>query len=427
MMRTIMYADRRNFLRAPMALAIAISSLIASLLVGAANAQESAFDKAYDPKSKTIRLNPDDPTGDIIFKKRDFSKDNRPPGPINVQRTVAGLAWHGIPTFFRLPVALTPEDLKAGKVEVAIMGVPMDNSGYGRPGTSFAAQAVRVAEVILPWGVGGITTETQVDPFTDLVMVDYGDIPVDVMSIERSLGSIRETVREVAEAGAIPIMVGGNHSIMYPHVLGVTDVHGKKNISIIHVDAHTDISSENFGHYVTIGNMVRLSVEEGLVDGKNMLAVGQRSPGYGPDKLRWYRDNGVRIYWQGEFENRGFREVLKDVVADIKAGPGKIFISIDIDVLDPAAAPGVTAPVMGGWTTRQLMELIRSAAVAADVVGADFVEYNPFLDDNARTTGLTTNNMIRELLTGIAMRKKGIREPFYYHPDILGGTRAPRK
>ena len=103
------------------------------------------------------------------------------------------------------------------------------------------------------------------------------------------------------------------------------------------------------------------------------------------------------------------------------------FISIDIDVLDPAAAPGVTAPVIGGWTTRQLIELIRTVAVSADVVGADFVEYNPMLDDNARTTGLITNNMIRELLTGIAMRKKGIREPFYYHPDILGGNRTSRE
>lgn len=386
---------------------------------------ESAFDKAYDPETNTVRLNSDDPSGDLLFKKRDFSKDKRPPGPINIQRTEAGLAWHGIPTFFRLPVALTPEDLVAGKVDVAIMGTPMDNGGYGRLGTSFAAQAVRTAEVIQPWGGLSVNTETQVNPWTELVMVDYGDIPVDPMSIERSLISIRGTVREVADTGAIPIMVGGNHSIMYPHVLGIADVHGKKNFSIIHIDAHTDISSENFGHFVTIGNMVRLSVEEGIVDGKDMLAIGQRSPGYDRKKLDWYRNNGVRIYWQGEFENRGFRETLKDVIRDIENGPGKIFISVDIDVLDPGIAPGVTAPVLGGWTTRQLMEALRSIAVAADVVGADFVEYNPMLDDQARTTGLIVENMIRELLTGIALRKKGIREPFYYDPDILGGNRKP--
>ncbi|WP_425043307.1 agmatinase family protein [Primorskyibacter sp. S87] len=303
------------------------------------------------------------------------------------------------------------------------MGVPMDNGGYGRVGTSWAAQAVRTAEVILPWGPSGVSTETQVDPFADLVMVDYGDIPVDAMSIERSLGSIRETVREVAETGAIPIMVGGNHSIMYPHVLGVTDDYGKKSMTIIHVDAHTDMSSENLGHYVTIGNMVKLSVEEGLVDGKHMISVGQRAPGYGPDKLAWYRENNVRIYWQGEFEDRGFRNVLMDVVEDIKAGPGKIYLSVDIDVLDPAAAPGVTAPVLGGWTTRQLVEFIRTVAVTGDIVGADFVEYNPLVDDRGRTTALITNNMIRELLNGIALRKNGIREPHYYHPDILGGNR----
>ena len=111
--------------------------------------------------------------------------------------------------------------------------------------------------------------------------------------------------------------------------------------------------------------MVRLSVEEGLVEGKNMIEAGQRSYGYGPNYVQWFRDNNVRIYWQGEIENRGFREVLRDIVKDIKAGPGKLYISIDIDVLDPAAAPGVTAPVLGGRTTRQLMELIRAVLAMA--------------------------------------------------------------
>lgn len=203
------------------------------------------------------------------------------------------------------------------------MGVPMDNSGYGCLATSRAAQALRLAEPIMFWGPVAPTTETQTNPFSEMVIVDYGDIPVDPSSIERSLPSIRKHVREVAETGTIPIMVGGNHSVMYPHVLGVADVHGKKNFTIIHIDVHTDMSLENIGHYVTIGNMERLSVEERIVDGKNMLQVGQRSPGYGPDKMDWYRRNGVRVYFQAEIERRGFKEVLKDIIEDVKNGPAK--------------------------------------------------------------------------------------------------------
>ncbi|NOZ37848.1 MAG: agmatinase [Gammaproteobacteria bacterium] len=387
----------------------------------------SAFDKAYDPETKTIHLDPDDPTGDMLFDKRDYSKDKRPAGPINVQRYNGGLSWQGIPTFFKLPVAITPEDLKAGKVDVAIMGVPMSAGGYGQPGTGHGAQTMRISETMLPWGVGGVISETQVDPFEELVIVDYGDAAVDPLSVERSLASIRDTVAGAARAGAVPIMIGGDHSIMYPSVLGIADVYGKKNFSILHVDAHTDISTENFGHYVTIGNMVRLSVEEGLVKGEEVHAVGQRSPGYGPAKLKWYKENGVRIYWQGEIETRGFRAVVDDLLEDLKAGPGKLYLSIDYDVLDPAAMSAVTAPVLGGWTTRQLVELIRSVCVVVECIGVDFVEYNPFFDDQGNRGGNVALSIVRETLGAIAMRKKGIREPFYYHPAILGKERKPKK
>lgn len=252
----------------------------------------------------------------------------------------------------------------------------------------------------MPWGSSMWQSAVQTDPFAELVMVDYGDIPVDPNSIEASLPSIRSHVREVAETGAIPFMIGGNHAVLYPHALGVADVRGRKDFSIIHIDAHTDMSSENFGHHVNIGNMVRLSVEEGIVDGTNMLQPGQRSPAYGPDRMNWYREHGVRVYFQPAIERRGFRTVL-----------------------DPAVAGGVTAPVNGGWTTRELMQTLKAVVIAAEVVGIDFVEDNPFVDDHARTSGLVTSQLMRETLAAIALRNKGITDPFYFHPDTLGGTR----
>ncbi|WP_164658482.1 agmatinase family protein [Tropicibacter sp. Alg240-R139] len=389
-----------------------------------ATAQETNFDKAFDAENGIIRLNPNDETGKAMMNTRDMSNDNRPAGPIDLRRTEFAPSFAGIPTFFKSPVALTPEDLRAGNVDVAIMGVPMDNGGYGRLGTSWGPQTLRIAEPIMPGGPVAITTELQTNPFTEMTVVDYGDVPVDPNSIEASLPNIRRYAREVAETGAIPISVGGNHSILYPLILGMQDVYGPESFTLVHVDAHTDTSKENFGHYITIGNSMYLAVEEGIVKGTDSIQLGQRSPGYGPDKMDWFRENKVRIYFQPEFETRGFKTVLKDVIEDVKKGPGKIYISIDIDVLDPAVAGGVTAPVIGGWSTRQLMDTIKALAVSADVIGMDFVEYNPYMDDHARTTGAVTLNMIRESLTAIALRKKGITDPFYFHPDMLGATRS---
>ncbi len=280
----------------------------------------------------------------------------------------------------------------------------------------------------MPWGadIPVWTSEVQVDPFSDLVMVDYSDVQVDPNSIEKSLPSIRRHVRDIASTGAIPLIMGGNHSIFYPIVLALTDVYGLEGFTAIHLDAHTDMSSENFGHYVTIGNGVRLSVEEGLVKGKDMLQAGQRSVGYGPDKLAWYRETGSRIYWQGEIETRGLRAVLEDMVNDIRNGPGKVYISVDVDVLDAGIAPGTTAPVIGGWTTRDLMTTLRALVVAGDLIAFDVVEYNPLVDNHSRTTATIMNQMYREVISAIALQRKGISDPFYFHPEILGSERTPQ-
>ncbi len=384
-----------------------------------------AYDSALSKDGNTIHLNPADKSGEATLVDR---KDDRKPGLLYVQRAGAGLAYTGIPTMFGLPVALTPEDLKAGKVDVAFLGVPMDNGSYGRPGTSHGPRHLRLGETIMPWGadIPVWTSELQVDPFSDLVMVDYSDVQVDPNSIEKSLPNIRRHVRDIASTGAIPLIMGGNHSIFYPIVLALTDVYGLEGFTAIHLDAHTDMSSENFGHYVTIGNGVRLSVEEGLVKGKDMLQAGQRSVGYGPDKLAWYRETGSRIYWKGEIETRCLSAVLEDMVNDIRNGPGKVYISVDVDVLDAGIAPGTTAPVIGGWSTLDLMTTIISLLVAGYLIAFDVVYYNPLFDNYSRTTATIMNQMYREVVSAIALKRKGINDPFYFHPEILGSERTPQ-
>lgn len=185
----------------------------------------------------SIPLNKDDPTFNVWRRLRDMSKDTkRDPGPINVQQYDMAPFWLGIPTFFHLPVALTPLDLAVGKVEVAILGAYIDTSA-GFRGGQYGRRAFRTSEVYGGWGV--VKQEHMhvlVDPFQVLTMVDYGDAPIDIMSAERSVRAIRDYVRGAAEVEyeqgkhVMPIIIGGDHSLMYPDVAALVDVYGKWNV-----------------------------------------------------------------------------------------------------------------------------------------------------------------------------------------------------
>jgi len=199
-----------------------------------------------------IPLEPRDPTGDVQAFRRD-PNDNpkREPGPINIQKTMGGTWFMGIPTFFRLPVALGPEDLKAGKVEVAFFGAAQDMS-TGQRGTAFGPQAVRTGEIVGAWGQGiptGHPVAGDLNWMEELVAVDYGDAPIDILSGERSVLPVYEMAKEIAETGAIPVTVGGDHSLMYPDIAAASAVYGAENLAVIHFDAHFDGIPLLFGHF----------------------------------------------------------------------------------------------------------------------------------------------------------------------------------
>lgn len=398
---------------------LSVTTLVTGLLSAPVHSQETAFEKAFNPETGTIHLNKDDPTYGVFFEKADPFQNDRKPGPINIQRMKMGLGWHGIPTFFRLPVALAPEDLIAGEVDVAIMGVPFASGTTGRAGTGMSPQAVRTSEHLAPWGFPYINSELQVYPFKDLTVVDYGDAPIDIMSVERSMGPIRDSVAEIAKTGAIPIMVGGDHSTLYSHVLGMVDALGEKSFTLIHLDAHADNAGYAVGHYVFMANMNKLVVDEGHVAGKDMIQIGMRAHSYDSDGIGWFAENGGKIYPMAAIHRIGFDETVKRVVEKIKDGPGKVYVSIDIDVLDPAVAPAVTGPELDGMSLHQLIRIIRAIAISGDIVGMDFVEYNPMIDDANRSTGLIVSRLIKESIGAIALSKKGITDdPFYIAPAI---------
>jgi len=384
------------------------------------HAQENA------PGTASIPLDADDPYLDAWKQRRDTSNDpKREPGPINIHRYEVGGAWTGIPTFFMLPVALTPEDLKAGGVDVAIVGAPLDTSS-GMRGAAFGPRAMRTSENNMPWGWPDPHLHVMVSWQEELVAVDYGDAAVDYLSVERSMEPVREIVREIAQTGAIPIIVGGDHSLEYPNVAGVADVYGKGNVGVIHFDAHYDAGESEMGHLISHGQPVRRLVNEGHVLGKNYIQVGLRGYWPGEDGFEWMREQGFRYHTMAEIQRDGWDAVMERVLREASDGPEKLYISLDVDVLDPSYAPGTGTPEPGGLTNRELFPLIRRLCAENNMVGFDLVEFNPLID-NGYTTGLNANRLIQECLTGIAMRKKGIREKNFLSPLTVRDGRADPK
>lgn len=342
---------------------------------------------------------------------RDLSKDDRKPGPINVQRLAGGMGWGGIPTFFHAPVALTPEDLRAGDVDVAILGAPLDMS-TGMRGAAHGPRAIRASDVYLGYGTySDEHLHVLVNPMETLNIVDYGDAPIDGFSTELSVEPVRRLVREIAETGAIPFVVGGDHSLELPDVAGVTDVYGKDNVGVIHFDAHFDAAGAA-AHVISHAQPIRRLIEEGHIEGKNYIQVGLRGYWPGEHGFEWMREHGLRYHTMAEIERDGWDAVMKRVLYEASDGPEYLYVSLDIDVLDPAYTPGTGTPEPGGLTPREMFPLIRRLCSENNLVGFELVEVNP-LADPGYTTTLNANRLLRECLTGIALRKRGITEKAY--------------
>ena len=362
----------------------------------------------------------------IEYDRTDDPK--REPGPIELNRYIANpVAPGGIPTFMRLPVCLTPEDLIAGKVDVAVIGAPIDLS-TGQRGTSFGPLALRTADRYIPGGpaVSALMTHTHVaiKPFDILNCVDYGDAGVSPFDIELSHQEIRKRVREIAETGAIPITMGGDHSLMRPDGMAMADVYGKGNVGIIHFDAHYDAGSNQFGHNISHGTPVRNLIDDGYIPGKNFIQVGLR--GFVPPEgdMEWMRSQGIKSHYMAEVERDGFDKVMERAIAEALDGPEYLFISFDIDSLDPAYAPGTGTPEPGGFTTREMFPMIRRICAECNVVGMELVEVSPG-SDPGYTTALNGLRIIQEAITGIAMRRVGLTEPHYLDPRTSGQDPVP--
>lgn len=375
------------------------------------------FDPERDPAA--IPLNTDAPAFNGWRTRRPAEFDTpREAGPININRYLRAGPKNGIPSFFGLPVALTPADLVAGEVDVAIMGAGLD-MGTGFRGAAYGPRAVRTGTIYVDTGMSDPQhMHTMVSAFNELVIVDYGDIAVDPLSTERSVDHIREIVHEVAATGTIPFIVGGDHSLMYPDVAGIVDAYGAGNVGIVHFDAHYDAGVGYGAHMISHGQPVRRLFNEKLVPGENFIQVGLRGSWPSNRGFEWMRENGLRYHTMVEIERNGWEATMSRVLDEALEGPEYLFISFDVDVLDPAYMPGTGTPEPGGLTTREVFPIVRNLCSMNQLVGFELVELNPLVDPGY-TTALNATRVIQECLTGIAMRKRGITEKLYLSPLTL--------
>lgn len=301
----------------------------------------------------------------------------------------------GILSYAGAPIAQDPEELRG--VDVAILGAPTDDLVSDRPGTRFAPRAIRAASC-----PPGPHLEAKVDAFAALRIVDYGDAPVIPADPVRTHEAIARTVGEVVDAGALPVTIGGDHSITEPCVGAISERRGA--VGLIHFDTHTDTGREVFGVERSHGTPMFRLVEAGAVDGARYAQIGLRGYWPGPEEFAWQEGRGIAAFFMHDVRELGIREVVERALAH--AGDGLVYLTVDVDVLDPAFAPGTGTPEPGGMTSLELLKAVRGVASQLDIVGADVVEVIPTAVASADITALVADRIVREILTGIALRRR---------------------
>jgi len=309
--------------------------------------------------------------------------------------------WHG--SFEKLPWALDDEALRAASADVAIVGAPFDEGTSARPGARFGPRAIRMAPTA--WGISGAwSIQLQTEPYRRLTVVDAGDAPIVPTRFERALRVIHEKVFRVASAGPVPIVLGGDHSITYPSAAAVARAVWPKKVGVIHFDAHADTGADQWGNLYGHGVPMRRLIDEGWVAGPNFVQIGLR--GYWPDAatFAWMREQGMRWHAMTELEERGSEAVIAEAITEAMQGPEVIYLSIDIDVVDPGMAPGTGTPESGGMLARELLRAVRQIVSQVELVGMDVVEVSPPYD-HAEITAILAHRCVMEAISALAAKR----------------------
>jgi agmatinase len=289
--------------------------------------------------------------------------------------------------------------------DAVVVGAPYDAGASYRAGARFGPQAIRTTDY-LPHDSSRPHLALRVDPLKDLTVVDAGDVEMPGVEGRQPLDRLEAAVRDVAEAGAIPVVLGGDHTITWPDVTGVARAVGWGRVSVIHFDAHADTGEFQFGSLIGHGLPMRRLIESGACRGDRFLQLGLRGYWPEPDVLQWMGDQGMRSFEMHEIGRRGLTACLDEAFAIATDDCDGVFLSVDIDVTDPGSAPGTGTPEPGGFTPRELLDTIRRIAVELPVVGMDVVEVSPPYD-SSEVTAFLANRVVLEMLSGVAYRRAG--------------------
>ncbi|MFI9382971.1 agmatinase [Kutzneria sp. NPDC052558] len=296
------------------------------------------------------------------------------------------------------------EPASFAEADVVIVGAPYDGGTSHRPGTRFGPQAIRTTDYL---GHNGSrpSLALRVDALRDLRVLDAGDVEMYAGDEMGSHAAIEEAVHTITASGAIPVVLGGDHSIALPDARGVARHFGFGRVSMIHFDAHADTGDIEFGHLYGHGQPMRRLLECGAIRGDRFLQLGLRGYWPEPETLDWMAGQHMRSYEMTEIVTRGLDECLTEASAIAVDDCDGVYLSVDVDVCDPGHAPGTGTPEPGGLSARQLLDAVRRLCYQLPVVGVEIVEVSPPYD-HAEITAALGNRVVLEALSGIARRRR---------------------
>jgi len=309
-----------------------------------------------------------------------MSAFNQPLGGNDMIRT------GGPATFMRLPTQEGAEGLDA-----CFVGIPMDIGTSNRPGTRLGPRQIRdESRMLRPFNMA-----TGAAPFDCMQVADIGDVPINTFDLKKSVDIITDYYDNLLRHDVIPLTLGGDHTLTWPILRAMRNRYGP--VALVHVDAHADINDEMFGEKVAHGCPFRRAWEDGCLINDKVFQIGLRGTGYSPDDFNWARDKGWRVIQAEDCWHKSLSPLMEEIRA--KIGDAPVYLTYDIDSLDPAYAPGTGTVEVGGLTSVQGLEIIRGMA-GLNIVGGDLVEVSPPYDPSGNTA-LTGANFLYEMLCAL--------------------------
>ena len=318
-------------------------------------------------------------------------------------------------TFAQRPLVTELQQLADWQADVAVLGAPFDLGTTNRPGARFGPRALRTDA----YEPGTFHLDLGLEVFDWLEVVDVGDAYCPSGMVQESLDNIKAKVASVASLGIIPVVIGGDHTVTWPAATAVADHHGFGTVGMVHFDAHADTADTIDGNLASHGTPMRRLIESGAIPGKNFVQIGLRGYWPGQDVWDWMAEQGMRWHLMDEVHRRGLDAVLTDAIAEAMDGVDHLYVSVDIDCLDPAFAPGTGTPEPGGLTSADLLRALRRLAMETPLVGFDIMEVAPAYD-HADCTVNVAHRCVMEVLSGLAAVR---RDAGRVNPSAGGATR----